>query len=255
MPDILLQKRLYDELAAADGDAADGYYRHAGPGFRLRRVAEAVDRHRPQVLLDAGCGDGVLMAEIERSSAVLCIGVDLSEVSLARAKGRGLAVCGDLAHLPLKAGTVDVAVAAEVLEHVDSPDEVLAELRLVLKPSGRLIATVPVADWFKLIKGALLRAPVKYLDQLTHRREWSAVGFGAYTDIRELFSIIATTGYSIRLLRGIFYYGWRMERSVDDWYLAGRRRCRTLWRLDSLLGRLPLVRCLGKYLLIEAAPR
>lgn len=48
-------------------------------------------------------------------------------------------------HIPLPDASVDAVLATEVLEHVFNLEEVLAELRRVLRPGGRLVATVPFA--------------------------------------------------------------------------------------------------------------
>jgi len=49
------------------------------------------------------------------------------------------------ASLPLGDSSVDCVILTEVLEHIYEPRSVLAELRRVLKPGGRLLGTVPFA--------------------------------------------------------------------------------------------------------------
>src|SRR5581483_2333113 len=48
-----------------------------------------------------------------------------------------------LAAIPLRDGSVDLAVCTEVLEHVADDESAVAELRRVLSPSGTLILSVP----------------------------------------------------------------------------------------------------------------
>lgn len=51
---------------------------------------------------------------------------------------------GDLhEELPIEAGSFDAVLCTEVLEHVADPALVLAELRRILRPGGRLAVTVP----------------------------------------------------------------------------------------------------------------
>lgn len=57
----------------------------------------------------------------------------------------GLAVRGDLLHLPLRKGVADVVISTETLEHVTDPGPFVAELARVLRPGGRLYLTAPFA--------------------------------------------------------------------------------------------------------------
>ena len=52
---------------------------------------------------------------------------------------------GDLSHLPVADGQVDLALAILVLHHVPSPAEALAELRRIVKPGGRLLVVEQAA--------------------------------------------------------------------------------------------------------------
>lgn len=54
-------------------------------------------------------------------------------------------VIADLHDLPLEDASFDAVVCTEVLEHVAEPQRVLAELRRILRPGGRLLVTVPFA--------------------------------------------------------------------------------------------------------------
>lgn len=52
-------------------------------------------------------------------------------------------VLGDARALPCRTAAFDAVVCSEVLEHVAEPCVVLAEVHRVLKPGGRLLASVP----------------------------------------------------------------------------------------------------------------
>lgn len=47
--------------------------------------------------------------------------------------------------IPLPDGAIDAVLATEVFEHLFNLEEILAELHRVLKPGGRLVATIPFA--------------------------------------------------------------------------------------------------------------
>jgi SAM-dependent methyltransferase len=52
-------------------------------------------------------------------------------------------VVGDARGIPFSDASVDVVLATQVLEHIPDPIAVLAEIRRVLKPDGKLLLSVP----------------------------------------------------------------------------------------------------------------
>ncbi|GAB2890451.1 class I SAM-dependent methyltransferase [Streptomyces mayteni] len=97
-------------------------------------------------ILDAGCGSGPLSAALRDRGAVVT-GVDASAGMLALARRR----LGDDADLhavdlsdplPFADGAFDDVVASLVLHYLEDWGPTLAEMRRVLRPGGRLIASV-----------------------------------------------------------------------------------------------------------------
>jgi SAM-dependent methyltransferase len=121
-------------------DLGCGQGRHAFAAYRLGASVVAVDRS------DAECKDTAAML-----GAMRLVGEagEVGEVGAATGGGAcasGVAVCGDGLALPFADATFDLAVAAEVLEHVADDRAAMAELARVLRPGGRLAVTVP--RWF-----------------------------------------------------------------------------------------------------------
>ncbi len=91
-------------------------------------------------ILDVGCGGGFLTNYLsERYSTV--IGLDASESSLEIAKKRDISkkvdyIIGDAYKLPYENESMDVVCAMDFLEHVESPEKVVAECARILKPGG-----------------------------------------------------------------------------------------------------------------------
>ncbi|CAM5670113.1 2-methoxy-6-polyprenyl-1,4-benzoquinol methylase, mitochondrial [Streptomyces avidinii] len=97
-------------------------------------------------ILDAGCGAGALSAALRERGAVVT-GIDASAgmLSLARRRlGDDVALhVVDLSHrLPFPDGAFDDVVASLVLHYLEDWGPALGELRRVLRPGGRLIASV-----------------------------------------------------------------------------------------------------------------
>jgi SAM-dependent methyltransferase len=104
-------------------------------------------------ILDAGCGSGPLFAAL-RDRGALVTGIDSSAgmVELARRRlGAGAALhVADLSNpLPFADGAFDDVLASLVLHYLEDWGPTLAEIRRVLRPGGRLIASVqhPFVDY------------------------------------------------------------------------------------------------------------
>jgi SAM-dependent methyltransferase len=93
-----------------------------------------------KTVLDLGCRAGALSQHFLAGNEVT--GLDVDEP------------------LPFEDGTFDAVVAGEILEHVRFPDEVVAEIRRVLRPGGVVVGSVPNAFRLKnRLKFLLGRAP------------------------------------------------------------------------------------------------
>lgn len=118
------------------------------PQFRgmYDRFSDVIHQHvcKGDVMLDAGCGSGrVFQYQFDDAQRpALIVGVDITD----EPKGNGnvdAAARADLARLPFRDGTFDIAISSHVAEHLTEPDAVFAELSRVLKPGGRLLILTP----------------------------------------------------------------------------------------------------------------
>jgi SAM-dependent methyltransferase len=130
-----------------DDHGADGERGQIIPGRSWAAWARALGHLLPPlVVADLGCGDGYLTVEASRFAKKV-IAVDRSEAALARAremaKRRRLTNVewkrGELEKLPLKDGSVDVALLSQVVHHATSPEKALSEAVRILKPGGRVV--------------------------------------------------------------------------------------------------------------------
>ncbi|WP_026328078.1 class I SAM-dependent methyltransferase [Streptomyces sulphureus] len=138
--------RTNDYDGFAEAYAAENEHSLVNAGYErpaMLALAGDVAGHR---ILDAGCGSGALFAALRDRGAVVA-GIDASAGMLAVARRRlgeeaDLHV-GDLSErLPFDDGAFDDVVASLVLHYLEDWGPTLAELRRVLRPGGRLIASV-----------------------------------------------------------------------------------------------------------------
>jgi 2-polyprenyl-3-methyl-5-hydroxy-6-metoxy-1,4-benzoquinol methylase len=125
--------RSYFEKA---GERVGGYADYAGlPEQNARLMWDEFKRFAPSVaiirgrLLDCGCATGGFLDEAHKEGWS-CLGVELSEHAVQRARSFGLEILiGDLSHPDLVSCSFDVITMWHVLEHVISPSQVLTQAR------------------------------------------------------------------------------------------------------------------------------
>jgi SAM-dependent methyltransferase len=114
--------------------------------WRRRRALLLREAGQGERVLDLGCGAGRFVAAL-RDAGADPVGVELAGAALERARrnvpGADLRLVAPGGSLPLGHGEIDLVWCSEVLEHVPDTVAFLTEVRRVLRPGGRLLATVP----------------------------------------------------------------------------------------------------------------
>jgi SAM-dependent methyltransferase len=176
---LRLRKENFDTHGAADTRDA----RQLVPGRSWAAWSRALGLLLPPITVaDLGCGEGYLTIEASRWAARV-IAVDRSEAVLerARALGRRRRVSnvvwkrGELEKLPIKDGSVDVALLSQALHHAVNPARAVAEAARITVAGGRVLI----------------------LDLRTHQEEWVRAKLGdrrlGFSD-DELGSMLTETG-------------------------------------------------------------
>jgi 2-polyprenyl-3-methyl-5-hydroxy-6-metoxy-1,4-benzoquinol methylase len=136
--------------------------------------------------LELGCGAGATGAlALKDGKCGTYVGIEMSAsaAEIARSALTEVHVGNvDDLKLPYKPETFDVLLCGEVLEHLVDPEKTLGRLVALLKPGGRMFASVPnVAQWSVLID--LMRGRFDYTDQgvmdRTHLRWFTPKTFRA----------------------------------------------------------------------------
>src|SRR4029079_11256191 len=118
------------------------------PAFRgiSDRFSAGIHEHARQgdVMLDAGCGSGrVFQYHFDAHQRPrLIAGVDVTNEPHGN-RNIDVAARADLAALPFRDATFDIAISSHVAEHLTQPERVFGELARVLKPGGRLLILTP----------------------------------------------------------------------------------------------------------------
>ena len=217
-------------------------------GFSLWRSIELnLVRSIPDMferpVLDLGCGDGVF-CELAIGKAEY--GVDLREdlAEIVRPGVYGTVQQGDAVRgLDLPDNSIGTVFANSVLEHITQLDTALSEFRRILRPGGRLIATVPAAayyDGIALWMGE--KASKRFHDSLDHVNlltpaQWRERldGLGYETElIREYFS--PADGRFCRLISGSFVHNIESRTGRMVFRLLRRRIVKAVKRSLDVTG-------------------
>jgi len=148
--------------------------------WRAIELDRLLDHDLPDGLgLDVGCGDGSLIRVLREHGVgwrLVGIDPDPAETELARQSGVYERVhTASATEIPEADAVFDFAFSNSVLEHVPELPQSLRQIARVLKPGGRLIATVPTASLNECLRGPGLLAPLlgrtraEYLERIDQR--------------------------------------------------------------------------------------
>lgn len=153
----------------------------------------------PARVLDAGCAGGMLGLKIkERFPGAHVTGIEAGRAAAQRAATRlDHVIARRLEEVDFEAeglgpGTLDLVVAADVLEHLVDPWGFLAKVRPLLAPGGLLVASIPNVRNLNLVLDLVLDGRWRYASRglldVTHLR------FFTLGEMRRLFE---DTGYRV----------------------------------------------------------
>lgn len=136
----------------------------------------------PKSILEVGCGEGYVLAEIQRVGiAAPLVGVDLSEVAIEAARQRvappAQLVVGDARDVvtSLSGAQPDLVLMLEVLEHLDDPDAMLDDLTVLT--ARHVLLSVPREPLFRGMNLMRLKNVRDLGNDPEHVNHWSARAF------------------------------------------------------------------------------
>lgn len=136
---------------------------------KLKNVLELMPNiSKSANILDVGCASGWFLSQIKnKHPEAKCTGVDAYDKAISY--GKKLYPDLNLVHidahkLPFADHSFDIVICTEVLEHVVSPDQVIQEIKRVLKKDGTAIIEMDTGNFLFQI--------VWYLWNHLHRGVW-----------------------------------------------------------------------------------
>jgi methionine biosynthesis protein MetW len=193
---------------------SDYRYTRIGPSWDHSIVLPPIIRAARSIpakgsILDLGCGNGSMLAEIREIGSWRLCGVESSPsaVSLARSQGLDVRLADASAGLGeiFERHSFDLIISVEVIEHVYDPRSLLRQALALLRPNGRLVLTTPYHGYLKnLLIAARGKCDSHYnpLWDCGHIKFWSR---------KTLSAALEETGYqSIQFYgAGRFRYLWK----------------------------------------------
>lgn len=162
-------------------------------------------------ILDIGCSAGGLGAALKRRPGVEVVGIELDEGYAGDARAvLDRVIQGDVQQVladPPDLGTFDVAIAADVLEHLMDPWTALQRAVELLRPGGTAIVSLPNVQylavfWTLARRGRWPREPAGLFDA-THLR-WFTV--------RDARDLLEQAGLEVvREEPRYWVYGWKLR--------------------------------------------
>jgi SAM-dependent methyltransferase len=98
-------------------------------------------------ILEAGSGpafaSSIFNAE-DRVCLSIAVDIDIEALHEARRRDSGLAlVVGDVQRLPFRDGSIDLCWNSSTIEHLETPERALDEMKIATKPGGMIFVGVP----------------------------------------------------------------------------------------------------------------
>jgi 2-polyprenyl-3-methyl-5-hydroxy-6-metoxy-1,4-benzoquinol methylase len=157
----------------------------------IMAAASGLQGQRAPLLLEIGCGGGTLLGLL-KTKGFRVRGMDSSSeaAAIARAQSGVDVVVGSRLHdAGFEDAAFDLVTLFHVIEHVPDPRDVLAEVRRILQPKGRVIVQAPnIASWQARLCGRRWYG----LDVPRHVINHSA---------RSLLRLLSDEGFRVRRMR------------------------------------------------------
>lgn len=130
-------------------DTENSYWWHVGRKKIInKQLNKTSDSSTPSTrVLNIGCGTGGTIPMLSKFGSLDNVDVSQEAIDICHAKGFSNVKKIDDIKLPFNNKEFDLAVALDVLEHIEADESALKEWHRVLKKGGRVLITVPAYQW------------------------------------------------------------------------------------------------------------
>ncbi len=185
-------KKFYNEFWSEDRGEFGSYIRNLELP-KLFKLGELV--------LDIGCGDGVVGDFLQKKVGVQVIGIDISEQAVKKARDKGIdaKVYNIEQRFPFADNTFDKVFWGDNIEHLFNPKQTIKEIKRVLKKEGKLILSCPNMGYW--------RYRIHYfLNGSLPDTEWTGLAPWAWSHIRF---------FNLKILKDFLYtFGFKKTTKV-----------------------------------------
>jgi 2-polyprenyl-3-methyl-5-hydroxy-6-metoxy-1,4-benzoquinol methylase len=190
-------------------------------------VTRLIESLNHNVILDLGCGTGTLTSGfIAKGKTVFGIEIDESDAQIAQKNGLIVSVQSLDSKTTFPSDKIELVIAADILEHLQNPQEFLIYLREQLPSGVNMVVSIPnIANIY--VRLSLLFGKFNYTDRgildKTHLRFFTR---------KTLLEMFESSGYTFELLN---YTPIPIEEILPDWIpsIASKIIDRTLWELTK----------------------
>ncbi|WP_394758880.1 class I SAM-dependent methyltransferase [Flavobacterium sp.] len=162
----------------------------------LHRYSMVFDYVKDKVVLDIASGEGY-GSNLLSEHATFVYGVDIDEkcINDAKLKYKKNNIefkTGNTSKIPLENGSIDVVLSFETIEHHDEHEEMMMEIKRVLKPNGLLIISTPDKLYYSDKRKVENEFHVKEL----YKEEFTDL-ISKYFDFKQMLSQLYNKGTSL----------------------------------------------------------
>jgi 2-polyprenyl-3-methyl-5-hydroxy-6-metoxy-1,4-benzoquinol methylase len=211
-----------------------------GTFIKYRQAACLMAGNDIHDVLDVGCNRGSTEALFqslypEQAKETFIEGVDISSQAVKQATALGLANCTfrtyEGSRLPYPSESFDLVILIEVIEHVAEKEQLLREIRRVLRPEGKLFLTTPNPECWALQAEIFLWRLVWTFFRKT------AITKDAFVSQRDLTQLLSSSAF--RFAQTDRVYAWpRAFVYFRGWSLFPPLPPKALYRYQKLCLRL-----------------
>ncbi len=195
---------IFNPQITAKGDT----YKHLQ---RYQRAAQRIGGGKK--VLDMGCGTGYGTKILSNGGKNEIYGIDVSQKAIDYAKktypGPEYACCS-AEKLPFKDNYFDAVASFEMIEHVQNPEKVLAEIYRVLKKDGGLFISTPNIRHLGIILSHFLigRPYPEHLNNIYHLKEFYYDEFAGLLK-NAGFKVVSQYGQELRV------WPWKVQLILE----------------------------------------